>query len=135
MKKAYMFKSLEQLDILNEKLEKMINNPINYFNFYDVKIEDNYGIDIDDYSFIYLIEDDKLERLLAKFKDVGLDFECFEANKILFNNVVDFNELTNESKENFFSYYKKHFDNDDILDKINERGIKSLNEFDKLILK
>lgn len=103
---------------------------------------------IDENGFVgmYCIMNDLISKKLVTFyveKSIKFTFEDLSKD-ILFENEIkkDYKLLSNKDKtaneeinELSLSFYESNINVDTILDKINEKGISSLNEIDKNILK
>jgi hypothetical protein len=123
----------ENVNIL--ELESIFNMS-KYFQYIDF-------VDKDGKNGILAIVADSYQKRLEDFLSKNsIGFNTTDISKdIFFDNLVDSN-FTNETGcdithdvEKFFKYFKENYTTkDDILDKIIEKGVNSLTEFDKSIL-
>ena len=101
-----------------------------------------------DYNSFFFIADDEDQKkmfdiLLSNEKSEHLQEFCGGFSILsedftdeVLNNIDKYDNIENfVDRNNLLEYYNKVFDKDSVLDKILERGIDSLNEYDKNILK
>lgn len=94
-----------------------------------------------------IIGDEWLRKLTNFFFEKSINFSCVDLTKdVLFGNTIDIEgykvllpdekeELSIELSHMVDVFYEENTSVDTILDKINEKGIESLNDVDKKILK
>lgn len=116
---------------------EFILNLSKYFEHIDINCKENksglFGIMADSYK----------ERLETFFRKYSIPYTVCDISKdALFDNPIDFsyqdnlgNDISNELKTFVFNFKKNYITQDDVLDKILEKGMDSLTDFDKNILK
>lgn len=116
---------------------EFIINLSNYFDYIDVNFENNktglFGIMADSYK----------ERIELFFQKYSIPYQSYDVSKdVFFDNVVEFSKKDDDGNDvsdkiiSFLNDFKKNYiTQDDVLDKILEKGMDSLTDFDKNILK
>lgn len=130
--KIYNTKS--EVEALMEAVSKKIK-PEEYQNI-DLNIFDEYvEYEFTENTSIIFIEEDKVKRLIGLSEFIGFKIDVKEVTKELFEGEYEFSK----EHEEFFllldEYLQSNFDADDVLDKILRKGMDSLTDTDKSILK
>lgn len=116
---------------------EVIFNMSKYFDYLDfTHTQDKSG-------FFAIMADSYRERIEDFLQKNSINYNYKDISKdILFDNPVDSNytddygvDISKNVKDLFLKYKKNHTTQDDILDKILEKGVDSLTDFDKSILK
>ena len=142
--KLIKFKTEITNDLLFSKFQEVpmselefILNFSKYFDHVDINCTENktglFGIMTDCYV-------EKLENFFQKY---SIPYTIRDMSKdAFFDNVIDFSyqdssgdDITNELKTFVYNFKKNYITLDDVLDKILEKGINSLTDFDKNVLK
>lgn len=119
-----------------EELETILNMS-KYFDYIDVNYTDKKS------GFFAIMSDSYKQRIEEFFQKNSIGYKFDDLSKdAYFDNTIEV-EFTNESNEDIsqqlkdlvFKFKKNHTTIDDVLDKIIEKGIDSLTDFDKSILK
>jgi hypothetical protein len=123
-------------DIPTQELE-IILNMSKYFDYIDVTYSDErsgfFAIMADSYK--QRIEDFFQKNLIGyKFNDLSKDAYLDNPIDFEFKNEIG-EDISEQVKDIVFKFKKNHTTSDDVLDKIIEKGVNSLTDFDKSILK
>ena len=119
-----------------EELEVILNMS-KYFDYIDVDYSDKKS------GFFAIMADSYKQRIEDFFQKHSIGYKFDDLSKdAYFDNPIDI-EFTNENNEDIshqlkelvFKFKQNHTTTDDVLDKIIEKGIDSLTDFDKSILK
>ena len=126
--------TMEQLDLIsNSMLSSDSDILLNIFDEYDYI---NFRNDIGNIC-TYIIIDSNIEKLLEIYNSYNIEFTICDISKDVLFSLVKSDGFVYDSFINKFinSYINTNIDADIVLDKINELGIKSLNEIDNSVLK
>lgn len=126
--------TMEQLDyISNSMLDSDNDILLNIFDKYDYI---NFRNDIGNIC-TYIIIDSDIDKLLDIYNNYNIRFTIFDISKDVLFDLIKSDGFVYDSFINEFinNYINSNIDVDVVLDKINELGIKSLNERDNSILK
>ena len=116
---------------------EVIFNMSKYFDYLD------FTYTKDKSGFFAIMVDSYRERIEDFLQKNSINYNYKDISKdILFDNPVDSNytdddgeDISEKVKDLFLKYKKNHTTQDDVLDKILEKGVDSLTDFDKNILK
>jgi hypothetical protein len=94
-------------------------------------------------GFFAIMADSYRERIEDFFQKNSIKYNCQDISKdIFFDNLVDSNytdvkgkDISKQVEDLFLNFKNNYTTQDDVLDKIIEKGVGSLTEFDKSILK
>jgi hypothetical protein len=129
-----LFSVFENVSI--EELEVILNMS-KYFDYIDVTYSDEKS------GFFAIMADSYKQKIEDFFQKHSIGYKLYDLSKdVYFDNPIEI-RFTNENKQDIshqlkdlvFKFKKNHTTIDDVLDKINEKGINSLTNFDKSILK
>jgi len=141
--KLIKFKTEITNDVLFSKFQEVpmselefILNFSKYFDHVDINFENKTGL-------FGIMADCYVEKLENFFQKYSIPYTVRDMSKdAFFDNVIDFsyqdssgNDITNELKTFVYNFKKNYITLDDVLDKILEKGINSLTDFDKNVLK
>ena len=127
-------RTMEQLDSISESMLSSDNDIL--LNIYDEYDYINFRNDIGNIC-TYIIIDSNIDKLLEIYNKYGIGFTICDISKDVLFDLVKSDGFVYDSFINQFinNYINSNIDVDVVLDKINELGIKSLNERDNSILK
>lgn len=116
---------------------EVIFNMSKYFDYLDFTCTQ------DKSGFFAIMSDSYRERIEEFLQKNSINYNCKDISKdIFFDNPVDSSytdddgkDISKNVKDLFLKYKKNHTTQDDVLDKILEKGVDSLTDFDKNILK
>jgi hypothetical protein len=91
------------------------------------------GIDIDDFQTMVFADEESLRKFLRYSELIGYKYKVGRADKKLFKNQLDLSKAGQSLKEIIYEFITKHFNINDVLDKMNEGC--QLTELDYKILK
>jgi hypothetical protein len=106
-----------------------INMIEEYFN----NINDNL-FDISENESFLIMDEENINFMEVLFNKIGLNFNTEDFSKNYYNNNLNI-DFFSQYKERFIKIFTSLLTINDILDKINISGIKSLNYIDKIVLK
>lgn len=123
-------------DIPIVELEVVLNMS-NYFDYLDFTYTKEKS------GFFAIMADSYRERIEDFLQKHSIKYNCQDISKdIFFDNPVDSNytdnngkDISEKVKDLFLKFKNNHTTQDDVLDKILEKGVDSLTDFDKSILK
>ena len=109
----------------------------NYFDYLDFTYTKEKS------GFFAIMADSYRERIEDFLQKHSIKYNCQDISKdIFFDNPVDSNytdnngkDISEKVKDLFLKFKNNHTTQDDVLDKILEKGVDSLTDFDKSILK
>lgn len=116
---------------------EVILNMSNYFDYLDfTHTKDKSG-------FFAIMADSYRERIEDFLQKNSISYNYKDISKdIFFDNPIDYSytdddgvDISEKVKDLFLKYKRNHTTQDDVLDKILEKGVDSLTDFDKSILK
>lgn len=91
------------------------------------------GIDIDDYQTMVFADELTMQKFLRFSEISGYKYKVYRADKMIFQNMLDLSKAGQDLKDRVREFILRHFNVNDVLDKMNE-GLK-LTEYDYQILK
>lgn len=119
-----------------EELE-VIYNMSKYFDYIDINYSDKKS------GFFAIMADSYKQRVEDFFQKHSISYKFNDLSKdAFFDNPIEYefkdesgDDISNQVKELINKFKRNHTTSDDVLDKILEKGIDSLTDFDKSILK
>ena len=125
----------EEIQEYTRQINERDYNILAFLDMRNVPDDDiNDGLDINDTDG-YLICDDEIIEVCKTFMTrFGMKYSIADISADVIKMDINFTSTVPSFKEKLHTIYKKYFTINDVLDKINEHGMDSLNEFDTNLL-
>ena len=129
----------DEIDKIFNKINKchleILSNLYSKFNYVEYINEDNYV------SMFCVIDDNIMDKLIDNYTNLSVNFKFEDftkdvllCNKIKTNFLEDGIDVSEMITDLINSFYLDNITVDDILDKISVKGVKSINDVDKILL-